>query len=215
VPGSICNTSYSELLLDSFAVSPNTLIHGCYQFQTYEKRSGGIGLNSSFKINECIQFHIYTYFGGSGGSSRWTALKYLKTIGPFLWGTQGVSSGISAYDSLKLKGCVINGTVYGDTILTNLNLSANQIPETFSLLQNYPNPFNPVTNIKFDVPKSSYVTLRVYDLLGRELAVLVNENLKTGSYQYQWDGSAFASGVYFYKLETEDFSETKKMLMLK
>lgn len=98
-----------------------------------------------------------------------------------------------------------------------------QIPQSYSLNQNYPNPFNPVTKIKFALPKQSFAKIVIYDLLGREVATLVNENLKPGSYEVDWDGSAFASGVYFYSLIVDDpstgsglgFVETKRMVLLK
>ena len=89
------------------------------------------------------------------------------------------------------------------------------IPESYKLSQNYPNPFNPKTNIKFDLPKASNIKLIVYDALGREVTTLVNEELKAGSYQVDWDGSGYPSGVYFYRLEVGNFVETKKMLLIK
>lgn len=89
------------------------------------------------------------------------------------------------------------------------------LPKFFSLSQNYPNPFNPVTNIKFDIPKSSLVKITVYDQLGREVATLVNEQMQAGSYSVDWDASNFSSGVYFYRIETEDFSKTNKMVLVK
>lgn len=89
-----------------------------------------------------------------------------------------------------------------------------------SLSQNYPNPFNPQTKIKFDVPanvkgQTSNVKLVIYDLLGREVTTLVNEELKPGTYEADWDGSNFSSGVYFYKIISGDFVETKKMVLMK
>ncbi len=89
------------------------------------------------------------------------------------------------------------------------------IPSTFSLSQNYPNPFNPSTNIKFNVSKLSNVKIVVYDVMGREVQTLVNEKLQPGTYESSFDGSTLTSGVYFYKLSTEGFSETKKMMILK
>jgi hypothetical protein len=100
----------------------------------------------------------------------------------------------------------------------------NEVPNKYQLHQNYPNPFNPVTKVKFDIPKSSLVKLVVYDLLGREVATLVNEELKAGTYEADWDASGFATGVYFYQLVvgentnnggTNDFVETKKMVLIK
>ena len=84
-----------------------------------------------------------------------------------------------------------------------------------SLGQNYPNPFNPVTKIKFGLPKNAHVKLTVFDAVGREIAVLVNEERSANTYEVEFDGSALPSGVYFYKLEAGDFVTTKKMLMIK
>jgi hypothetical protein len=96
--------------------------------------------------------------------------------------------------------------------------NSNEIPSTYLLSQNYPNPFNPTTRIKFDISpltKGGFVRLSIYDILGREIDVLINEQLKPGSYEVEWDGSNFSSGIYFYRLESGTFTETKKMLMIK
>ena len=92
---------------------------------------------------------------------------------------------------------------------------STEIPSKYSLSQNYPNPFNPTTNIRFDLPKSGSVKLVVFDALGREVATLVNEKLAPGTYEVDWDGSSYASGVYFYKLMTGEYVDVKKMLLLK
>jgi len=89
------------------------------------------------------------------------------------------------------------------------------VPDKFYLQQNYPNPFNPVTNIKFSLPEKSFVKLKVFDLLGREVQHLVNEKLTAGEYKYDFNASLLPSGIYFYKLETENFSETRKMILVK
>jgi len=89
------------------------------------------------------------------------------------------------------------------------------IPISFNLYQNYPNPFNPVTKIKFDLHKTVHVVLIIYDILGREVATLVNEKLNAGSYEVYWNASAYSSGVYFYRLTAGDFIETRKMVLLK
>jgi hypothetical protein len=90
-----------------------------------------------------------------------------------------------------------------------------EIPNEFSLSQNYPNPFNPTTNINFSISKPSMVKLFIYDVLGRKVATLINNQMNTGSYIYNFDASRFASGVYFYSLEAGDFKVTKKMMLLK
>jgi M6 family metalloprotease-like protein len=93
--------------------------------------------------------------------------------------------------------------------------SNSNLPERFELLQNYPNPFNPTTRIKYSVVENSLVTLKVYDVLGREIATLINEQHQPGSYEIKWDASNISSGIYFYQLKTRDYVETKKMLLLK
>jgi uncharacterized delta-60 repeat protein len=92
---------------------------------------------------------------------------------------------------------------------------SNEIPETFRLKQNYPNPFNPTTKIRFALPKSSFATLVIYDVLGREAAILVNEQLNAGTYEADWNADKFSSGVYYYKISAGDFTDTKKMVLLK
>jgi hypothetical protein len=89
------------------------------------------------------------------------------------------------------------------------------VPRDFSLEQNYPNPFNPTTGIRFQVPSISDVKISVFDLLGREVAVLVNERKGPGSYEVKFDGSGVASGVYFYRLQAGNFVQSKKLLLLK
>ncbi|MFZ1322393.1 MAG: T9SS type A sorting domain-containing protein [Ignavibacteria bacterium] len=93
--------------------------------------------------------------------------------------------------------------------------TSNIVPDKFELHQNYPNPFNPITNIKFDIKQSSDVRLNIYDALGRKISKLINEKLQSGTYNAVFDGSNFSSGVYFYKLETEGFVETRRMILLK
>jgi xylan 1,4-beta-xylosidase len=89
------------------------------------------------------------------------------------------------------------------------------VPVEFSLSQNYPNPFNPSTNIQYSVPRTQYVSLKVYDMLGRELRTLVSEVKPPGSYTVEWDARGFASGVYFYRVESGTFRETKKLILLR
>ena len=92
---------------------------------------------------------------------------------------------------------------------------SNTIVTKYLLLQNYPNPFNPSTKIDFQVPKSSNVKITVYDILGREVATLVNEKLSAGKYEVQWNALKFASGVYFYRIEAGQYTNVKKMVILK
>ena len=113
--------------------------------------------------------------------------------------------------------------IYNGGFLVGIRNISLVVPSSFSLSQNYPNPFNPTTKIRFDVGKSSgLITLKVYDVMGREIKTLVNERMQSGTYETSFDGSNLSSGVYFYKLvvrhggsSTDGFTETKKMLMIK
>lgn len=92
---------------------------------------------------------------------------------------------------------------------------SSELPSVYELSQNYPNPFNPSTKINFSVPKAGFVTLKVFDVTGREVSNLVNRNLSAGKFEFEFNASGLTSGVYFYTLKTENFSETKKMLLIK
>ncbi len=96
-----------------------------------------------------------------------------------------------------------------------LNTNTGEIPGKFSLHQNYPNPFNPVTKIMFDLPKPGNVTLKIYDVLGREAATLLDKNLTPGNYSVDWNASSYPSGVYFYTLNSGEYADSKKMILIK
>ena len=103
----------------------------------------------------------------------------------------------------------------GPGLLVGVKPVTKNIPAGFKLYQNYPNPFNPETNISFDLPKSSHVKLKVFDAIGREITVLVDENLNAGNHIVSWDASKYSSGVYFYELNTDGFRSIKKMILVK
>jgi hypothetical protein len=94
-------------------------------------------------------------------------------------------------------------------------IASDEVRFDYSLSQNYPNPFNPSTNISFSIKREGIVTLKVFDILGREVTTLFNEQLKAGQHSVNFNGSGLASGVYFYKLTTDDFSSVKKFQLLK
>jgi hypothetical protein len=98
---------------------------------------------------------------------------------------------------------------------TSVESHRNIIPEKFMLSQNYPNPFNPSTTIHYSIPKQGNVTLKVFDVRGRELATLVNRQQPQGNYKIDFDATKLTSGVYFYKIQTDDFVDTKKMILLR
>ncbi len=110
--------------------------------------------------------------------------------------------------------------IIGNRTPVGITPSGLAVPSEFTLSQNYPNPFNPVTNIKFGISKLpkgqvEFVTLKVFDLQGKEVAELLNENKFPGNYVVEFDGENFPSGTYFYKLTAGQFSETRRMILLK
>ncbi len=124
----------------------------------------------------------------------------------------------SSYLYAWLTGCIINGVMYGDTSsVIGVSQINSHLPVGFTLSQNYPNPFNPTTKIKFAISgvSAAHTFLSVYDILGNEMAVLVNQNLIPGEYEVEWNASDIPSGIYFYKIQAGEFSETKKMVLIK
>jgi hypothetical protein len=102
------------------------------------------------------------------------------------------------------------------SLLTTVDSDKNSVvPDKVSLYQNYPNPFNPSTTINYKLPTDDWVMLKVYDILGREVAMLVNEDKKRGKYEVEFDGSKLTNGVYFYTLQTANYMDTKKLLLMK
>ena len=99
--------------------------------------------------------------------------------------------------------------------ITEVNEPINLLPNTFALLQNYPNPFNPVKKISYQLPIGSNVTLKIYDVLGNEIETLVNKEQNSGSYEVEFDASKLTSGVYFYQFKSDNYLETRKMILMK
>jgi len=130
-------------------------------------------------------------------------------------------TGVGFYDFLHGQtGIPPNGReihpILTMSVLTPVQPGTNQIPAAYKLYQNYPNPFNPSTNISFDIPKAGNVRLIVYDMIGREAARLVNNEFRqAGNYVFDFNASNLSSGIYFYRLETEGFNESKKMMLIK
>jgi hypothetical protein len=100
-------------------------------------------------------------------------------------------------------------------LITSIEQISKSIPKEFRLEQNYPNPFNPSTAIEFALPKVSKVTLKIYDILGREVTTLLDEEMQPGEYKVVFEANELASGVYFYRLQTQDFVRVKKLMLLK
>jgi len=132
-------------------------------------------------------------------------------------GGVGYGGGLYLAVATKIDSNFSNGDVYGRFIspVTAVNDKNNPILENFRLSQNYPNPFNPSTTIVFSLPSGSLVSLKVFDFIGREVAILYSGELPAGTYEQRWDAANLPSGIYFYRLQAGSFSETKKLVLLK
>ncbi len=127
---------------------------------------------------------------------------------------RGYKLGFGWFD-FSTTGAGVNPRNFQVTPLTGIDTTNVLVLSQFNLLQNYPNPFNPSTTIKFTLPLSSLVNLTVYDALGRNVMTVINETLKAGNHEYSLNASNFPSGVYYYRLNTADFSDVKCMILLK
>jgi hypothetical protein len=158
-------------------------------------------------------------FTRSGGVWTQQGSKLVGTGGVGSYFSQGWSVAISS-DGTAIEGGPDDSNGAGAVwVFYNATVGitpiSGEVPKTFSLMQNYPNPFNPTTNIGFRIAKFGFVKITVFDVLGREVAILVNEQLHPGTYKADWNASNQPSGVYFYRLEARDYSETKKMMIVK
>ncbi|HRJ86454.1 MAG TPA: T9SS type A sorting domain-containing protein, partial [Ignavibacteria bacterium] len=109
--------------------------------------------------------------------------------------------------------CNVRGFQNPDTVIGIYNTT--EIAKVYKLYPPYPNPFNPITQINYDIPKQSQVTIRIFDILGREVLTLLDEIKQPGFYETVFDGKDLASGIYFYRIEADQFIDCKKMVLLK
>ena len=158
--------------------------------------------NQGFEIqrrNKESEYQKIDYVPGNGTTTQVQNYTYVDSK---------VANGKYYY---RLKQIDFDGTFeYSNEVAVNVT-----IPLEFALKQNYPNPFNPTTTIIYSLPKTTVVTIRIYDALGSEVASLVNEEKPAGSYEIEFEGSEFTSGIYFYKLQAGAFVKTKKMALIK
>ena len=139
--------------------------------------------------------------------SNWTQ-EYTASAGTY-WHISAGKPGVGWW-AVRSNG----GISYRQPIMDIKNISS-ETPGKYSLSQNYPNPFNPTTNIRYQITNNSFVSLKIFDIQGTEIATLVNNKQTPGTYEVSFDGSTYSSGVYFYTLSTRDFKETKRMILVK
>jgi uncharacterized delta-60 repeat protein len=167
--------------------------------------SVGVGWYTDYctiKYNsEGVQQWVQRYNPGNGGNHA-NSIAVDASSNVYVTGR---SPGINGNDYVTIK--------YSQQV--GIEPISTEIPKELKFYQNYPNPFNPVTRIKFGLPEKSFVKLIVYDVLGREVGELINKDLKAGEYNVEWNASMLASGIYFYRLETDKYTETRKMVLIK
>lgn len=162
---------------------------------------------------------------GATGEALSTGSWAANTVKTASWTTTLDNSWVDANCNVNVFVYFATGNLSSDSYIqqtykqaiipSGINSQNNKIPMNYSLSQNYPNPFNPSTNIKFAIPKEGNVSLKVYDMLGNVVTTFVDGYMKAGTYNAEFDGSNFASGIYFYQLNANGFSETKKMSLIK
>ncbi len=157
----------------------------------------------------------------SPGANTWTAQANLPIpmVCSFVGSTfssAGAKLIVAAgYTGLNVPLGSVATQIYTDPVITNVKENTTVIPTKYELSQNYPNPFNPVTKINYSVKANGFVTLKVYDLLGKEIATLVNETKSAGIYIVDFNASKLSSGVYFYRIDVNGFSNAKRMMLIK
>jgi hypothetical protein len=163
--------------------------------------AGGINVNKIARYNSILNAWQNL---GSGTNS---AVISMAKFGPHIY--------VAGYGLSIAGGKPVSGIARFDPTITGIVSSYQEIAEKYSLSQNYPNPFNPATKINFSIPKSGFVNISVFDMAGRNVSNLINQQMNAGSYSVQFNGASLSSGVYFYKLNVEGFSETRKMILVK
>jgi hypothetical protein len=190
--------------------------------------NGGLNWSVTYEVFGGYGTAISIFFANSnmGWFTASSGKIFRTTNGGSNWIMEFPGLAINVYSLFAVNSdtCFITSTNGAILRCTNGFISVNSeekiVPKKFALYQNYPNPFNPTTKIKFDLPSVGQrhafdLRLIVYDILGREVAMLVDEQLRPGSYEVTWDASNYPSGVYFYKLITDEFVETRKMVLIK
>jgi hypothetical protein len=165
-------------------------------------------LDSLLKYADTLKSVEYT-------SGSWTHLAAIRTLAKNAQ-TANYSASSSAADTLGAARDSLLAAIQGLVKApSDVRRNANDAPKTYALGQNYPNPFNPTTRISYSVPQSGYISLKVYNVLGKEVAVLFEGMRKAGSYVATFNGTGLASGVYFYRLQTNNYTDVKKLVLMK
>jgi hypothetical protein len=148
----------------------------------------------------------------TSNNKKWS---HLRAYYQFNENSLGLTSGIVMDSKGKNNGTNVGATWKKNSLLTVAVHDVGQVTFDYTLQQNYPNPFNPTTDISYSIPEAGLVTLRVFNILGQEVATLVNHNMQPGKYIVDFDASQLCSGVYIYQLTAGTYTSSKKMMLLK
>jgi len=215
--------SLTDTSIYSFTQSGSTIIAASKNTGIYTSSNNGLNWSSyntgmtTSKVNDILAYGNVLYAA--------TQDKGLFKDSVGVWRATNKNSGIFSKNITALEvgdsskifiGDNFGNIYYGPlSSIVNINKENNIIPEKYELSQNYPNPFNPTTKINFLIPKDCFASIKIYDILGKEVTTLVNQKLTPGIYSVDWNASQYPSGVYFYRLQSGDFVDVKKMLMIK
>ena len=204
-PVNSCANYHYEKLRDSLRAELNQIINYC----TVGLPTQCTSVTNSTLFGYPVTVKNFYVTNGSQSHNR----KYSDKFGPLHTDNSETIGSMGFYNSIDMIGCKIDGVFYGDSDLVGIN---NQnIPVSFELFQNFPNPFNPKTRINFTLKENQTIKLIVYDLSGKLITTLTDGKRNQGMYHVDFDGSDLPSGIYFYRLESEESLQVKKMILLK
>ena len=200
---------------DNPAINANANIHNAngYMAMTTTSVASGAAIGCNILTFNTSGFHQFTT-----GSYRICTLRW-NILGGYTNGEMTFRVPPQQFPSIVFNGLtqLIHPSGFNTTnplVTSNINLMT-EVPKEFGLFQNYPNPFNPTTSIRYDIPNSSHVSIMVYDVTGKTVETLVDQQLEAGRYEATWDATRYSSGIYFYKIITADFSSVKRMVLIK
>jgi hypothetical protein len=210
----------------SFVASSSDLFAGADDkgvFLSTDNGTNWSAVNSGLKniyVEALALSGSYLFAGTFGGGV------YLSTNNGTSWNEVNIGLDTSAHfvTSLAVIGTNLFAGMYGGAgvwrrpiseMVTAVNETKSEIPRSFSLSQNYPNPFNPATVISFTLPSKSFVSLKVFDIIGKEVATIVSEEMLAGNHSRQWNAAKMSSGIYFYRMHAGFFTETKKLVLIR
>jgi hypothetical protein len=199
----------NEIQLSMFALPPKPPA-GAFDAR-FETSDGGFMVQTHIaKVNHAVEFPVAIQSDAYPLAISWQVNEETSSY------QLEDGLGEKLFKSTEMKGSGSAQIIESNISKIILKVTSNKpIPTTFALSQNYPNPFNPTTTIKYDLPQASHVTIKLYDILGREVSTLVNEKQEASFRQATWNATNFASGVYFYRLQAGDFVGVKKLMLLK